>query len=60
MTDQQRDDPALLDALVSSYSILSLLHHRARRSTSQPSGHGAAESSGLSHTESLRAWTVWT
>ncbi|MCV7004607.1 hypothetical protein [Mycobacterium gordonae] len=26
--DAQRDDPALLEALVSSYSILSLLHHR--------------------------------
>lgn len=23
-----RDDPALVDALISSYSILSLLHHR--------------------------------
>ena len=26
--ETQRDDPALLDALVSSYSILSLLRHR--------------------------------
>jgi len=28
MENEQRDDPALLEALVSSYSILSLLHHR--------------------------------
>lgn len=26
--DTQRDDPALIEALISSYSILSLLHHR--------------------------------
>jgi hypothetical protein len=29
--DHVRDDPALLEALVSSYSILSLLHHRGLR-----------------------------
>lgn len=28
MPKEHRDDPALLEALVSSYSILSLLHHR--------------------------------
>lgn len=28
MGDGQRGDPALVDALISGYSILSLLHHR--------------------------------